>query len=64
MKQTAKQRGPARIRRRLATLTLQEIADRLGISQVRCQQLEARALAKLRQHPLIRQLAEEMGITG
>ena len=38
------------------------IAKLMGISKCRVQQLEARALAKLRRSPIIRELAGECGI--
>jgi DNA-directed RNA polymerase sigma subunit (sigma70/sigma32) len=45
-----------------AIRTLAECAARMGITKVRCQQLETRALYKLRQHPLMQRLGAEAGL--
>jgi DNA-directed RNA polymerase sigma subunit (sigma70/sigma32) len=41
-----------------------EVAAIVGLSQTRVMQLERRALDKLARHPLMRQLAVEMGIVA
>ena len=43
-------------------MTLAEIGKRLGISRERAAQLERSALAKLRRHPVIQRLAQEIGL--
>lgn len=39
----------------------QEIADLLGLSQTRIKQIEERAFRRLREHPIMQQLAVEYG---
>jgi DNA-directed RNA polymerase sigma subunit (sigma70/sigma32) len=48
--------------RKLAVMTLDEIASLWGISRARAWQIECMAIAKLRRHPIMRQLAEECGL--
>ncbi len=43
-------------------LTYTEIAQRLGLSKVRCQQLHDRALRKLAKSPELRALAVDYGL--
>jgi transcriptional regulator with XRE-family HTH domain len=43
-------------------LSRKEVAAIMGISKNRVQQIESRALAKLRRNPLLRHLAAECGI--
>jgi DNA-directed RNA polymerase sigma subunit (sigma70/sigma32) len=50
------------VRSDLATRSLQEIADRFGVTLQTIQASEQSALRKLREHPLMRQLAREFGI--
>jgi DNA-directed RNA polymerase sigma subunit (sigma70/sigma32) len=43
-------------------MTLQEVADVLGLSRSRVAQIEGNALRKLALHPILRQLAEDYGL--
>lgn len=47
-------------RRKLAALTQREVAAALGIRLKDVQQGEERALRKMRNHPVLRELAREM----
>jgi len=47
---------------RSAVRSFAECGKIMGISKARCQQLETRALWKLRQHPLMQRLAAEAGL--
>jgi DNA-directed RNA polymerase sigma subunit (sigma70/sigma32) len=49
-------------RRRGCSMTLQEVADLLGMSRSRVAQIEGKALRKLALHPILRQLAEDYGL--
>jgi transcriptional regulator with XRE-family HTH domain len=46
----------------LTILTRKEVAKRMGISSARVHQIEMRALQKLKNHPVLQQLAADLGI--
>lgn len=45
-------------------LTYGEIGKKLGISKCRVQQLEVRALCKLKRSPILKAIAQELGLAN